>query len=537
MSSVYEIKSFRGGISDYDDKGIPGAFKFGKNLDIRKRTDSLSSGQAVEDEGLHTSRSPSASISPSISVSRSISFSPSVSASPSIGESPSVSPTPSVSVSLSPSATGSTSISPSPSPSSGANVTTIFQDLIKWFVKCSDGFTYGFGNTGYIYRRDTDGIWVIVYKDPDGEIKGAAEWYSQTGATYLYWATNSKLNRKRIPGLSNWNDVNVGGVGTWPKTNLETTDSHMMREAGGSLIIANKEFLALVGYDDSYTNEALDLIPGNIANTIVERNGRTIVGSIPASNPERGINAAIDSEVPLAQIGNDGELFYANMSDSIPVKRFPGGGKVNPGGVVNALEQSNFFEWEQTALSWIDKQSIGNLSLWGVYDADSGYNGVYSFGRKNKNHPFTLNLEYELEVDEIGAITSTNGTTLISYRDGSDFGVKATDLENKAEAIYDGLDFKSPVKKPINITQWIVAELFMTPLPENTWVEFWYKLNKSGSFLRAKTGDGDTQFNTTNEKKAVFSIGATGEIFEPRIVLHPYGNTTPEIHRVRIYFQ
>ena len=30
----YRIKSFRGGISDEEDKGIKGSFKFGQGLDI-----------------------------------------------------------------------------------------------------------------------------------------------------------------------------------------------------------------------------------------------------------------------------------------------------------------------------------------------------------------------------------------------------------------------------------------------------------------------------------------------------------------------
>ena len=46
----FEITSFRGGISDYEDKGIPGAFKFGSGLDIRKPVDSLSCQQALVDE-------------------------------------------------------------------------------------------------------------------------------------------------------------------------------------------------------------------------------------------------------------------------------------------------------------------------------------------------------------------------------------------------------------------------------------------------------------------------------------------------------
>lgn len=459
---IYEITSFAGGLSDFEDRGIKGAFKFGTNLDIRKKRDTLTCNQDLLEV------------------------------------------------------------------SSGT-----FVDLVLHFVKCTDGNTYGFGNTGKVYKITSSLVVTVVY-DASTAIKGAAEWYSDSGKTYLYFATDTGLHRKEIPGLSNWSDVNTD-VG-WPKTNLNSGDWHTMREAGGSLIIANGQWLALVGYDESYTNEALDLVPGNIAKTLVERNGRTIVGTVRASDPTKGINAAIDAEIPLAQIGDEGGLFYADMSDSIPAKRFPGGGKVNPGGVTNLIEQANFFEWEQTALSWIDKHAVGNMSLWGVYSATSGYNGVYSYGRKEKNHPFTLNLEYNIEADNIGAISSTAGVTLISYQDGASFGVKATDTANKATATYEGLDFKAPIKKPINITSWKTAELFMDPLPDGASVEFWYRLNKSGSFVQAYVADGSASYDTADGEKAVFVIAAEGEVFEPRVVINPTSNATPEIHRIRIYF-
>lgn len=552
--AVYEIQSFSGGISDFDDRGIRGAFKMGSNIDIRRKTDSLTAGQALVDEGLRAdSQSPSSSVSPSASTSRSISPSASISPSSisvslspstsvslsqsgSTGASPSISPSPSLSASLSVSITTSSSISPSPSPSGGAGVTTIFQDLIRFFVKCTDGFTYGFGSTGYIYRRDEGSDWIIVYKDANGAIKGAAEWYNANGETYLYWATGTQLNRKRIPGLANWNDVNVGGTGTWPKTNLNNTDWHTMRECGGSLIIANGPYLALVGYDESYTNEALDLVPGNIATTIVERNGRTIVGTSRASDPSKSINAAIDCEVPLAQIGEDGYIFFANMSDTIPVKRFPGGGKCNPGGVANSVEKVTFFEWEQTALSWIDKQDVGNLAMFAVYGADTGYGGIYSYGRLEKNKPFTLNLDYALDADELGAITYADDTLLVSYRSGSSFGVKAVDPNNKATATYTGLDFHSPVKSDANITIWKHVEVFCAPLPSGARIDFYFKTNKTGDWVQARTTSGETGFTANSGKKASFIIAAEAEIFEPRLVLTPIANSSPEVHRLRTYF-
>lgn len=519
--SKYLIKSFRDNVSDYEDKGIPGAFKFGSNLDIRKDVDSLSCTQALIDEGTIDSRSASSSVSPSSTLSASPSLSASASSSPT--PSPSASASQSLSISLSPSTTASASISLSPSLSEA--VTSIFRDLIKYFVKATNGYTYGFGNTGYIYRRDIDGFWERVYKDADGEIKGAFEWYNTERKTFLHWATDTKINRKPIPGNTDWNDVEE--IGT-----LTSADSHDMREAGGALVIANSSTLAMVGFDESYTDNALDLIPGNIAKTIVERNGRTIVGTARASNPARGINGAIDAEVPLVQIGEDGELFYANMSDSVPIKRFPGGGKVNPGGVANQVDEVNQFEWDQTALSWIDKKSIGNMALFAVYGADSGRGGIYTYGRKKKNHPMALNLEHLLDADELGAVVDVEGTTLVSYRDGADFGVKATDPDNKATGIYEGLDLFGETKAHAEVSIWETIMLLCKPMPSGTSLEFWYKINKNGEFIQAKMEGGSSQFNSTGETRAVFFVQAKGDIFEPRVVLNPTGNTSPEVHKI-----
>jgi len=310
-----------------------------------------------------------------------------------------------------------------------------------------------------------------------------------------------------------------------------------MKQAGGALMIANRSWLAMVGYDQSFTNEALNLIPGNHAKTLVERDGRTIIGTSRSSDPNKSVNASIDSEIPLSQVGDEGEIFYANMSDSVPVRKFPGGGKCNPGGVCNLIDQVNFFEWEQTALSWIDKQSVGNMALWGVFNATSGFNGVYSYGRTNKNYPFTLNLDYNLEVDEIGAVASVDGTVLVSYRDGSDFGVKASSSTTKAVATYEGLELKAKSDKMTSdITEWKFAEIYCEPLPDGSSIAFQYKLDKNGGWKTAYMESGSATFQARDETKAIFNIAEKGDIFEPRIVITPTGNTSPEIHRLRLYF-
>lgn len=533
---IFEINSWVGGISSFSDRGARGSAKFTSNVDIRKATDTLSSGQALKDEGLfglsHSS-SPSLSPSGSLSPSSSASSSRSASNSPSRSSSPSSSASRSVSASVSPSGSASPSSSVSNSPSPSAGLFNVFEGLIYFFVKCTDGNTYGFDNVGHIYRRLPGGFWRMVYTDPLGSIKGAEEKPS-SGATYLQWATNNHVMRKPIPGNSNWTDVEVIA------SNLTGADWHTMKQIGGSNMICNKSHIAFVGYDDSYTNEGLDLIPGNTAKTIIERNGRAVIGTVKDWDITRGVNAMLDAEQPLAQIGSDGELFYANFTDSMPVKRFPGGGRVNPGGVCNEIDQVNIFDWEQTAQSWIDKQTLGNMSLWGVFDADidadATRNGVYSYGRKNKAQEVTMNLEYALDVDEIGAIVNVEGITLISYRDGSEFGVKAVDLENKAIGTYESLEFRVPIKKPESPTIFGMTEIFMEPLHEGCSVLYFYKMNHASTWTQAYTAEGSQSYSKTNGTKGVFRIGEQGDIFEEKIVLMPSGNTSPVVLRSRTYF-
>lgn len=532
--AVFEIKSWRDGTSPWADKGTgKGSYKFGSGIDIRKDVDTLSCQQALVDEGLlGPSHSTSASISQSASLSpsgsASASSSPSKSVSPSLSPSASASRSASKSASPSGSESPSSSISPSLSPSAGLN--NIYVDLILFWVKASDGNTYGFGNAGNIYRRYPDGYTRNVYKDPDGAIKGAEEKPSSTGKTYLQWATATSIKQKELPGSSTWSDVEEIA------DNLTGTDWHTMKQIGGANIICNGSKLAMVGYDDSWTNEALDLIPGNITKTLLERNGRAVVGTYKAGYPNKGINAMLDTEVPLSQVGDSGRLFFANFTDSLPVRAFPGGGQVNPGGVTTEEDAVAIFDWEAGADSWIDKQVVSSMSLWGVFGADSGKNGVYTYGRKNKDQPFALNLEYALDVDEIGAVASVEGVTIISYRDGSDFGVKAVDATTKAQGIYEGLEFRSPVKKAEKPTIYDHVEVFMDPLPSGASVAFYYKKNKTGSWVQAYTADGNSTYTTANGKKAVFRIGEEMEIYEPRLVLTPTGNLSPAVHRIRTYF-
>jgi len=415
----------------------------------------------------------------------------------------------------------------------------VFKDLIIAWVPCSvDNRLYGFGRSGKIYRRNVDGYWVQVY-DQKAQITGACEKPSATGKVYLIWATRTELHRKEIPGNLSWNDVDAPGTvqgDTFPKTNLTDADYHTMAQVDSGVMICNGSKLAMSAYDDSYTNDALDMIPGNIAKSIIERRGHSVIGTYKPFAPLKGVNGMIDTEIPISQIGDDGDIYYADFNSSIATKRFPGGGHVNPGGMTNEVAQVNIFGLQQEALSWIDKQEIGNMALMGVFGADSGYGGIYSFGRKYKNQPLTLNLEYQFDADEIGAVVSFNGTTFFSYDNDGGYGVKSVDPDNKATGTYEGIDLKAPIKKSAELTKWDTAELKMSALPSGCSVQFWYRVENDGDFIQAYTANGNTSYSTAGSKKAVFRINDHGDMFEPKVVLVPSNNYTAEVRRILISF-
>lgn len=460
----FEIKSFRGGISDFEDKGITGAFKLGLALDIRKKVDSLSCQQALVDEGAG-----------------------------------------------------------------------IIVDLIYFIVPASDGNSYGLGSTGKIYKRTSAGVWSVVYTDVDGAIKGAAEWFSSAGKSYLYWATNTKLHRKELPGLSNWTDVDADPG--WPKTDLTSATWHTMKQAGGALMICNDRYLAMVGYDSSYTNNAVDLILGNVTKTLIEAGNSVLAGTVKKDNsekgnlflweqtalswikkkdiPSKGINAIIESEVLLMQVGTKGGLYFSDMVNVLPVTSFPGGGQVNP----DAAD--------------VDE----GLALFGVFGNGAGNIGVYGYGRKIKNGQVALNLEYPLACDEIGSVKKVGGDILISYKSGATYGVKKVDATTKAQADYQGLDLKAPSDLPQKPVVWGLVKLILASLPASCAIECWYRVNKNGSFLQAKMEGNVAQFTTAGEQEAIFQIGAEGKIFEVELKLIPSGNNSPEVYKIEIFFE
>jgi hypothetical protein len=470
----FVLKSYKGGQSDYDNKGLPGAFKSGSyNLDIRKKVDSLSCAQALADVG-----NP-----------------------------------------------------------------VIIVDLIRMLVPSTDGNCYGFGSTGKIYKITSSNVVSVVYTDADGAITGAAEFSCSNGKKYMFWATATKLKCKEIPGNAAWTDANadvvVGATTyTYPKTDLTSSTNHMMTQAVGSLQIANEDYLAMVGYDGSYTNEALNLYPRNYAKVVMEK-GRYVMVGAPRDDSSSeselfiwdtvaldyndnkcikggAVNAMIETEAPLAQLGINGGIYYADFQNVLPVCQITGGGYCNPYGVTND----------------------DGVALFGIYGNSENLNGIYSYGRKTLNDNRTLNLEYYIGAcTEIGSIAKVGTRILVAYRNGSSYYLKRVDTASKATAYYYSLDLEGRVKaklddKPV----WSFITLFMKPLPASCTVEVYYKLDKAGSFIQANMQDDVTSSIVTGLQESVFLVNEQAETLEIEVKLTPSVNTTPEIFRVECFF-
>lgn len=475
------LESFKGALSDYEDKGVPGAFKFGSNLDVRRNRDTLYATQALEDD----------------------------------------------------------------------LAVGIFDARVRFVVTSSDGNSYWFLANGKIYKRTSAGVYSLVYTDADGIITGAEEWVNNNGETGIYWATSTKLRRKPIPGASNWSDVDASAgspAQTYPKTNLTSATWHTMKQVNGALVGVNYNTLFLVGFDESYTNNALQMIPGNIGKTLIEEGINAKIAANRADNSEqcviyvwdgdalnyndkmqlpfKDINALINSEISIAQYGTAGQLYFFGDTSKLPVTAFPGGGQVDPAGV--------------------DLDS--GLALFGVYGNGTGKTGIYTYGRKRKNADFVLNLEYQFDCDEINTVKKIGSVVYFAYKSGSTYGVKKVSTTSKATiAKYQSVDLKAPADLQ-KIATWNLAVLTMAALPSGCSVEVWRRRDKvetgtvaadvtSDGWYRCNTEDGSSSYSTTGGTEAVFSIGDNAKFLELMIVLNCSSNSSPEIFKAQVFFE
>ena len=470
----YIVKTFRGGIADESDKGVAGSFKHGYGLDIHSRDDVLKCGSTV------------ATIDSST-----------------------------------------------------------ITDLIQQFVASADGSVYAFGSAGSVYSisgNAGDPALNFVYSDEAGNITGAREFQASDGITYMYWATATQYSRrdmstgeKAVPWTNvtaNWKTEKISSAAAW----------HQMINSQGALVIGNGEGLSHFSFDSVFDPLKLNIRPGNLIKALEERDDYTIIGSERWDNseeghiwswidtvtnwvqkkriPVKGVNAIITTERMLIQGGDEGEIFFSDFVNAVPLHAIPGGGRVNPSGVA------------------IDN----DLALFGFYGGT--YPGLWSYGRRMKNRPDALNYQYRLaptvsgsSVSSIGAVMVFNGVPLASWgtTDGStsDYGVDIVSSTTLANATYEGLEFdagSTHLKKDVEMIKAVTS-----PLASGTSYSIKYKIDKESAWRYAILAGGDTSYSITDSVESEWGIGRPALIYEKAIDLTASGASTPEIQSLVTY--
>jgi len=360
MSNLFRIKSFRGGISDWENTGIAGSFKFASNIDIRKAIDSLSCQQALTDDLAAGTMEGLDLFIVNCSDGNSYHF------------------------------CKNGKIYKRTSAGVYSLVYTDSEGVItgaaEWFNNVGNKFLYWATATKlHRIRIDTapEEPWVASV---DATVNGQT--YPKTNLTSATWHTMKQIN-------GNLYIANAALVAMVGYDDSYTTSALALIPNNLAKCLMEYNGYAYIGCSRVDNSQDSSLFVWDTAQAL-NWNTKAI---IPAS----AINALISAEFPLMQVGASGQMLLADVANyQMPITSFPSGGSVNPDGV----------------------EVDGGLALFGVFGNGTGKTGVYSYGRKRKNASAVLNLEYQLNCDEIGSVRKVGSDVLVSYKSGSSYGVK-----------------------------------------------------------------------------------------------------------------
>ena len=416
---------------------------------------------------------------------------------------------------------------------SGSNV----DDLVKVIVPCSNGSSYLFGSTnGKIWERQSNGTYTLRHTASPGAgsigIKGAFE-----DQGYLYWVTQSRIGRVAVPSAGgafsgqndDWATLTNGDASYHPTVKL-----NLVNYIGDGKYISQIE-------DGVFTADALDLKEGTRVKSLGAIITELLAGTFIATDvnntniyrwntwsesfssddpvPENGINAFIPTDnYVLVQAGNKGN-FYIYSNDRLErAFKIPG----SWGGTNKAIVHPNA------------GANYNGLPLFGLSNVNGNPapQGVYSYGSYSPNYPAILNLEYVISQNktssiEIGAIAVVGDLILVSWKDGSSYGVDKLDTSAKYTGAY--LDTRLIMKNRIKLARVATITVAYRTLPSGTSINIKNSKNH-GSFSSAMTTKQDTK------RKTIYTTVALEEVSTLQVRVEPVanGNDAPEIEQITI---
>lgn len=402
---------------------------------------------------------------------------------------------------------------------SGTTVT----DLIIKIVPVTATKSYGFGDSGCVYKIVNETV-TKVYTDSNGAILDAGYFYG-----YLYWTTATKLGRC-IETSSDWStDANKD----WKTLSSSSYHPIFVVPKSDLMCVGNARYVATLSSAEVWNNEALDLFYGWEVHCLTLSRPNLLIG---AKNSEKA------------------EMFTWDLSSESynPVE---GWEERNIDAFLKAIGATYIFT--PTLLYWFREGLVdrakelptqikhGAIDIWKGKMLFGSTNGVYSYYKKNKNYPLALNLEYtpspitianyDAKSITIGAILGSGDKFYVAWKDGSAYGLDNVDTNNKAQAVYEGLQFDA--QSPFQDKWFRYIKLVTKPLPTDCEIKVKFKMNEASAWTETKMGDGSESFDDAGETKAIFQIEGQGEVYEVRVELYPNANDTPEVLSINTYFE
>jgi len=425
---------------------------------------------------------------------------------------------------------------------SGATVTA----LCRVNLAVSSGESFWFSYTdGKIWRRSSAGAWLLVHTTTAGAgahgCLGAMEFDG-----FIYWATQSRLHRistTAIATAQNWTDNAAEDWATFTNTDSEF---HPMVVQSLKLLIGDANYIAKVdgaAGAHAFTANALDLkapyriktmaqfdidiVIGTFVNDNVNKTEvirwDTVSDSWTSSDPieENGINCFIRDDNHLyAQAGKHGRIYFYNGEQLIPAGRIPG-------------------DWSPTKTAEVYPQAAATLLTIPVFGLSNtagnpALQGVYSLGSYSKDYPKVMDLSYPISSRvfssaQMGSVLVVDADLLVSYYDGSSYGVDVLDWSAKYPSAYLETMMLTPSEERGFFKTLTKFFANYSSKPASTDISFKYKKKHEASFSSAMTTIDDAELMQIRTKEGTVPKVAALQL---RLDFTTSGNDAMEIESV-----
>ena len=423
---------------------------------------------------------------------------------------------------------------------------TTVDALCRVRIALSEGTSLWFSyTTGKIWYRSSGGTWTLVYTTSPAT--GAAGCLgAEEFDGFVYWATQSRLHRIATTAtLSTAAGWNAGVSINWATFTNTQASYHPMQKQNLQLFIGDKNYVAKVSGatgSHAFTANALDIRQPLIIKTMIDFDIDILIGTYVAdtvnktevirwdteasswdsSDPieENGINAFLrDDNYVYAQCGKAGRFYLYNGEQLVPFKRIPG-------------------TWSPTQTAEVYPQAVGTLLTIPVFGLSNvagnpTNQGVYSLGSYSKDYPKIMDLSYPisdgvLTTMEVGAILVMGADMLVSWKNGSSFGVDKLDYTAKYASAYIETKMLTPAGARGMLKS--VSSVFINyiTLPASTAISIKYKTKHDASFSAAMNQVDDTNLFQIRSDEVIPNIAALQLRFDFTVS----SNNAPEVESI-----